>query len=419
MTTFHSIGDVINGFQITDRLGEGGFTVFYRAQKNGRDIFLKQYKEPTKAEPWFDAYVNFEQQVKHCIQTGPVKDNVYDIVDIFEWNGAVYQALEFVPNQTDLWDFIIANQDDRPGACKSWEQRVLFAKMLMDCIKKLHASGIVHCDLKPQNVVLISDPSVKTGFLFRIADLDWSFINSAPVPWDGYWGFVGTPCFLSPEHLRHERPTFASDVFTCGIMLYLLLCNYFPFDNEHYEEWTLSYDHFPPDFLGTIPGVDNEFISVILRYCVHPDPNKRPTAEEVHLALLGRLGGNPSSEKAVRPDHKKSPLPKEAKQGSPVYFNCLQLLGATAKTIKANIKTDIGKYNLQDLCGEDAKYADTKQYTLLREGDSWFVIPNPDAPNETLLNGKKIVEKTPVKPGDKLGVGREEKGIVKAVVTVK
>lgn len=405
MTSFHSDGDVVKGFQIVRMLGEGGYTVFYLAQKDGRDIFLKQYKEPTPKDEWFNAYVDYEQQVKNCIQTGPVKNNVYDIVDIFEWKGAVYQALEYVPNQTDLLDFIYAYQDDRPGKCKSWDQRVIFAKMLMNCIKKLHASKIVHCDLKPQNIVLIRDERVRTGYLFRIADLDWSIIEDAPAPWEGY---MGTDGYRSPEHIRGEKPTFASDVFTCGIILYQLLCNYSPLDNDKYNEWALSYDHYIPVFLGQIPDVDNDLVGRMLEYCIHPDPKQRPTAEEVHQVLLGRL-----SYKTVTDDEDEN-----GEDLNPVRISSIKLQGSES-SITANINTGIGKPVLQTLCGEDGRYASNVQYTLVREGSSWYVMPNPDAVNETLLNGKKIVEQTPLKPGDQLGVGREEKGIVKAIVTVQ
>lgn len=416
MTRHHSVGELVNGFKIEKDLGEGGFTVFYRAKKGGRDIFLKQYKEPTARDKWFSAYVDFEQQVKHCLQTGPVKTNTYEIVDIFEWKGSIYQALEFVPNQTDLWDFIISAQDDRPGKSKYWAKRVIFAKMLMDCIKKLHASRIIHCDLKPQNIVLIKDTTIKTGYLFRVADLDWSLIDGAPVPWADYMGFLGTPCYFSPEHIRREKPVFASDVFTCGVILYLLLCNYFPFDNDNYEKSVLTYECCEPVLLDNYPGVDNELIRRVLVACLHPDPSKRPTAEMVHNVLLGRIG-EPRKPSAIRPES-DDPVDHSKSKSRPVYLNSIELIGSL-NSIKANIRTDIGKLTLKSLCGEDAMYAATTQYTIVPEGESWFVIPNTDATNETLLNGKKIIEKTLLQSGDQLGVGREEKGIVKAVVTVK
>lgn len=422
MARVHSIGDVINGFEIVEeKLGSGGYTMFYHAKKGGRDIFLKQYTSPAVSVDWFKPYLEYEQQIKRCIESNPIKNNTYEIVDIFEWRNAIYQAFEWVPNGKDLDIFLTENGDDVPGHCRFWDKRVIFAKMLMDCIKKLHASKIVHCDLKPQNVVLIEDKSIRSGYLFRVADLDWSIMEGKTPPWIKDVGYVGTPDYFSPEHLKHKAPTYASDVFTCGIILYEILCNESPYPSDRYEELVMAYKPKEPVLLENYPDVDNAEICQTIKRCLNPDPSKRPTAEEVHKILLGF---NPSGAKSIRPrtEVKKDASPEPAPSPEPVVtpgaVKPIQILGPLNSFI-ANIKTSIGKQALKNLCGEDSQYAAAVQYTLVREGDSWFIEPNTEAVNETLLNGKMITEKTPLKSGDQIGIGREAKGIVKAIVTVQ
>lgn len=433
MARVHSVGDVINGFEIvSEKLGSGQYTMFYQARKGGRDVFLKEYTSPAVSVPWYKPYLEYEKLVLKRIESNPIKDNTNEILDIFEYKNTLYMAFEWVPNGKDLNSFLDENGDDTVGHCRFWNKRVIFAKLLMDCIKKLHAAGIVHCDLKPQNAVLIEDSSIKSGYRFRIADLDWSFIEDKTPPWITYkaQGYVGTPGYFSPEHLKGQKPTFASDVFTCGIILYETLCNDSPFpsDDDAYKENVMRYKPSEPVLLGNYPEVDNALICKMLKDCLNPDPTKRPTAAEIHSILLGRVASTSirPGVSAVRPSAStsspatsSSPAtpPSDPKPAAPTVTP-IQLVGSVS-SLTANIKTAIGKVSLRSLCGDDGQYAATVQYTLVREGDSWFIEPNVDAANETLINGKKIVEKTQIKSGDQIGVGREASGVVKAVVTVK
>ncbi|MBR6437397.1 MAG: protein kinase, partial [Thermoguttaceae bacterium] len=261
-----------------------------------------------------------------------------------------------------------------------------------------------------------------------------SFIDGDTPPWVKDMGYMGTDGYRSPEHIRRQRPTFASDVFTCGIILYEILCNDSPFPVDNYDKLVLSYKPSEPVLLSNYPDESNDIICQTLKRCLNPDPKKRPTAAEVHAILLGHktIKGTSGDGKpgggAIRPGEKpkvtktpvvltpvtpSEPVVSEAPRKTPI-----QLVGSISK-INASINTKIGKPTLRNLCGEEGSYAETVQYTLECEGDSWYIVPNPDATNDTMLNGKRIVEKTLLKRGDQIGVGRESKGVVKALVTVQ
>ena len=68
---------------------------------------------------------------------------------------------------------------------------------------------------------------------------------------------------------------------------------------------------------------------------------------------------------------------------------------------------------------EEYKFWDIKnQFQLIRDGNDWIVFPNPDAPNETLLNGRAIFGDRILRSGDRIGVGRESKGIETSILYV-
>ena len=82
------------------------------------------------------------------------------------------------------------------------------------------------------------------------------------------------------------------------------------------------------------------------------------------------------------------------------------------------VATKMGKTLVQQF-GEDHKFWHSEQFTLNKDSEGfWQVIPNNDAPNETMVNSRKITETSRLQEGDVLAVGREEKGIIKLPLRV-
>ena len=388
-------GAVIGGYCLTTApVHTGAFTICYHAERDGVKVFFKQYKSPACTIPWYKGYRDYIKAVRKRIEEGACVGSTYEILDTFEDGGELFQVFEFVPDQKDLKKFLDSHDADRPGRCASWDQRVIFSKLLMDCVKKFHEEEIVHADLKPENVVLIEDSSIGTGYCFRLADMDFSILSDVQAPWHGKQGYVGTPGYMSPEHLNGEVPEPASDVFTCGIILYELLCNDDPYAlgaGDDYRNKVIANDVKEPVLLSDYPGQSAETVKKILKDCLNANKGKRPTAEDVHQVLLG-------TRTAVA--------------------NSISLVSSLGH-ITANITTSFGKHTLRNVGGNDAQFADPQQFTLAKEDGKWFVVPNMKATNETLLNGRQVTDRTVLEVGDQLAVGREAKGIVKMPMTVE
>ncbi len=219
-----------SGFEL---LNSGAYALSYRAEAPGvGTVFFKQYKSPSMTVDWYQAFMAHQHEIKRRIdRDAAVKDACYRFIEFFEHRETKFghehrefcQAFEFIDASQTLTNTLEA-YDDAP-----WRRLTIFAKALALGIHGLHNVGIVHTDLKPDNIILIPDPAIGTGFRLRLIDLDFAIFTDRQAPWHGRQGYVGTPGYLSPEHVKGEVPTTASDVFTTGIMLSQVLAGRHPF----------------------------------------------------------------------------------------------------------------------------------------------------------------------------------------------
>jgi serine/threonine protein kinase len=147
---------------------------------------------------------------------------------------------------------------------------------------------IIHSDLKPDNIFLVKD-NKEDRYKLKIIDVDWAFFSDKQAPWHGTQGYVGTFGYMSPEHIDGKTPSQASDIFTCGIILGQLLTGQHPF-HESLDE---TYNHsafkgrFSPIMLSSTSN-SNEVtvLETLLNLCLDPKPDNRPSAGQVHAALV-------------------------------------------------------------------------------------------------------------------------------------
>jgi hypothetical protein len=115
-------------------------------------------------------------------------------------------------------------------------------------------------------------------------------------------------------------------------------------------------------------------------------------------------------------------LPTPPRAGGPTGHMGLVgqlVLNGESGSLPFNITTRLSARSIRPL-GEDARFWDTDwQFTLERTNSGWQIVPNPSAPNETLLNGHAVTASTRLGNGDIIGVGREAKGIIKLPLTVR
>lgn len=444
-------GDKIGSYRIEKELSAGAMAVAYKASRGDETVFFKQYKSPTPTVPWYRKYVEYQQELKRRIESSAAKNFSYRFVEFFEGHFGgknFFQVFEWIEGGRDLEHLL---EDARKSGASPWPQRLTLAKVMMAGINAVHEAGIIHCDLKPPNIYLFRDPDIEAGYRLKVIDMDFSILNDVPAPWHGSdTGYVGSPRYFSPEHLNGQVPLQASDVFTCGIILYELLTGDHPYGDEStYAAAVSGWKAPPPALLGQIndSAEQTETVRQLLHLCLHPDPRNRPSAKDLNLALRGKFAGSvtyppssgplpssdPSTESTTRvprpsePTSRRetSPPPPPPPQAPPPAterrFKSLELKAEGGKVLMCGIRTDVGKHVCMSL-GEDAKFMhDTRQFSLVPDEESggWILEPNSSAKNQTVVNGKAATGPVTLSDGDVIGVGNESKGIVKLPLTVR
>ena len=421
------VGNVINGYDVTQCFDPGAMALSYAANSStGEKVFLKQYKSPSVTVEWYRGYVDYQQELKRRVESTAAQRVTYRFVDFFEavWGASCYfQVFEFVEEGHDLKK-VLDELHENPSAY-SWDQRLMFAKVIMGSINMLHGAGIIHCDLKPENIQLFKDDTIAAGYVVKMIDMDYSILNDRQAPWHGHQNYIGTPGYLSTEHMTSGGvPMAASDVFTCGLILYELLAERHPYRSdtpEEYQKAVLAHTASYPKLAGPMSAPANDAdVTEALHRCLAPDPAHRPSAKDIVLVLNGRP--KPSDRRSPGPSDPK-PKPDTAPPPHPepptTLAQELALEGDTGQSVKMRVRTPVGKYLLQAF-GTDAVYYHAEQFVLERgDDDKWYANHNPEAKHQTLLNGKSITDKNPVNDGDVLAVGSEERGIQKLPVTVR
>ncbi|HYF57377.1 MAG TPA: protein kinase [Burkholderiaceae bacterium] len=447
------VGDSIRGYRITKVFGPGMMAISYGAVgPDGRKVFFKQYKSPAPTVVWYEAFVEYQRELSRRVREGRVGHFAVRQLDAFEerWGGPCYfQAYEFVENGADLQK-ILDDERERHRATGTaptrdadvWARHVTWAKVLVAALAALHEAKVVHADLKPANAYLIADPTLGSGYQLKLIDMDFSLLADRRAPWHGFQGYVGTDNYRSPEHLtRRAVPGPASDVFTCGLMLYELLAGEHPYwraEQDDYARLAQSHAARPPAIAGPLPApVDAAEVAAMLHRCLSPDPEARPSAAQLRAALSGRgdrpattATPAPASAVAGRAPAAPAGAPRAPERGAPraaaprpgaqpLTSPGIELTAPGGASLRIGVRTELGKALLRRL-GEDSAFWDERQCVIERRaGQPWVVTPIAGTTNETLVNGVAIDAPRVLQADDSLAVGRQAKGIVKLPLTVR
>ncbi|MFF1493506.1 protein kinase [Streptomyces sp. NPDC058304] len=250
-------------YRLLGRLGEGGMGVVYLARSpRGRMVAVKTVRAELAAAPDFRR--RFAKETAVARQVGG------------EWTAAVlaadpdaalpWVATAYVAGPT-LQQVVV----EQHGPLPEHSVRGL-ASGLCRALGDIHAAGLVHRDLKPSNVmVTIEGPKVIDFGIARALDSTTGGLTSTGV-------VVGSPGFMSPEQIRGESLTEASDIFSLGAVLAFAASGRLPFEVAGGQVHALMFKvvHEPPDLIG-VPGPLRELIET----CLAKDPADRPTLAEL------------------------------------------------------------------------------------------------------------------------------------------
>lgn len=193
--------------------------------------------------------------------------HIIELVDVYEDERYLHLVTELCSGG-ELFDRIIAKTQSREGHFSEHDAAVL-VRDILDAIKYCHDKGIVHRDLKPENFLFLTeadDAPVKIiDFgLSRHDDTDLGVMQTK----------VGTPYYVAPEVLKREY-TNSCDIWSIGVITYILLCGYPPFygdsDTQIFESVRVGKFDFPSPEWDDISDDAKEFVIELLM----KDPRKR------------------------------------------------------------------------------------------------------------------------------------------------
>jgi hypothetical protein len=214
-------GDVIDGSYLLGRiLGIGGMGVVYEAIQRslGRTVAIKLPRPELASDPVVRERFRIEARASSRIN----HPNVVHILDFCETGGVPYLVMEHVPGRR-LSDLVI----ERGGLSTAFA--VELVSQILAGLQDAHANGIVHSDVKCDNILV---QTVRDGRVMpRLIDFGIAhFVGGSCAPGaDTAHDIVGTPEYLAPELIRGDTPTFASDVYAVGVLLYELMTGATPF----------------------------------------------------------------------------------------------------------------------------------------------------------------------------------------------
>ncbi|HEY8039255.1 MAG TPA: protein kinase [Polyangiaceae bacterium] len=221
-----SPGDHFDRYLVEELLGEGGMARVYRAHdpRLHRRVALKVLRADSSSDP--DATVDASARVMREARASAALDhpNAVSVFDVGEADGRLFIAMELVVGKS-----LRAYVGD---ASVRWETKL---RWLVDAARALgaaHERGLVHRDVKPENVMVRNDGMVKVldfGIAKRVrVDVQASGTLDDPKTQSIQGGLVGTPWYLSPEQLRGEPVDGRADQFAWGVTAYELLTGSLP-----------------------------------------------------------------------------------------------------------------------------------------------------------------------------------------------
>ncbi|KAB5586590.1 hypothetical protein PHYPO_G00003450 [Pangasianodon hypophthalmus] len=241
-------------------LGRGRFSVAKWCEQQGsrRSVVAKLVNKKLMRRE----QVMRELNVLRCLQ----HPNVVGLLDTFETNTSYVLVLEMA-DQGRLLDYIV-----------SWgnlteEKVALYLRDILEALHYLHTCRIAHLDLKPENIVV---EQASAHSLVKLTDFgDAMLLSSSPY----IHPLVGSPEFSAPEVVLGEPVALTSDLWSVGVLAYVLLSGASPFLDESAEETCLNICRldfsFPEDYFGGVSRAARDFVRLLL----HSEAARRPSAQ--------------------------------------------------------------------------------------------------------------------------------------------
>src|SRR5512136_977289 len=271
-------------YQIIEELGHGGMGRVYKVfdTKIKEKIALKLIRPEVASDR--DTIERFSNEIRLSRRIG--QRNVCRMFDIGEAEGAHFITMEYVHGE-DLKSLIHMSGSLSLGMLLS------VGKQVCDGLAEAHSLGVVHRDLKPQNIMIDKNGNAKI--------MDFGIARS--IREKGITGpsvMIGTPEYMSPEQAEAKEVDHRSDIYSLGVMLYEMATSHVPFTGETALSIAMKHKGEAPKNPRSLnPNIPADLSGVILK-CLEKDKTKRyQSASDVRSELEKIEKGLPTTERFV------------------------------------------------------------------------------------------------------------------------
>ncbi|XP_006615981.1 calcium/calmodulin-dependent protein kinase type II alpha chain isoform X9 [Apis dorsata] len=254
-----------DNYELKEELGKGAFSVVRRCvqKSTGHEFAAKiiNTKKLTARD-----FQKLEREARICRKLQ--HPNIVRLHDSIQEENYHYLVFDLVTGG-ELFEDIVAREFYSEADASHCIQQIL------ESVHHCHHNGVVHRDLKPENLLLASKAK---GAAVKLADFGLAIeVQGEAQAW---FGFAGTPGYLSPEVLKKEPYGKPVDIWACGVILYILLVGYPPFwDEDQHRLYAQikagSYDYPSPEWDTVTPEAKN-----LINQMLTVNPSKRITASE-------------------------------------------------------------------------------------------------------------------------------------------
>ncbi|XP_024938223.1 calcium/calmodulin-dependent protein kinase type II delta chain isoform X19 [Cephus cinctus] len=254
-----------DNYDLKEELGKGAFSVVRRCVQKSSGLEFAAKIINTKKLSTRD-FQKLEREARICRKLQ--HPNIVRLHDSIQEESFHYLVFDLVTGG-ELFEDIVAREFYSEADASHCIQQIL------ESVHHCHHNGVVHRDLKPENLLLASKAK---GAAVKLADFGLAIeVQSEQQAW---FGFAGTPGYLSPEVLKKEPYGKPVDIWACGVILYILLVGYPPFwDEDQHRLYsqikTGSYDYPSPEWDTVTPEAKN-----LINQMLTVNPGKRITASE-------------------------------------------------------------------------------------------------------------------------------------------
>ncbi|MGI5977437.1 MAG: Stk1 family PASTA domain-containing Ser/Thr kinase [Candidatus Limivicinus sp.] len=272
-TTDRYIGKLLDDrYEILERIGSGGMALVYKAfcHRLSRYVAVKIMRDELANDEEFKRRFYAESHAIAMLS----HPNIVAVYDVSHSDFAEYIVMELVDGIT------LKQYMEKRGAIK-WKEAVHFTKQIAKALSHAHSRGVVHRDIKPQNIMLLKDGTIKVGD-FGIAALENEIQENKGQA-------IGSIHYIAPEQARGEKPDARSDLYSLGVVMYEMLSGQKPYTGDTIGEIAIKHmseDPVPLDQI--VPDIPPELVRITMKAMSSQIEDRYQSADDM-LADLNKF----------------------------------------------------------------------------------------------------------------------------------